>query len=70
MIVRIINTDKNSWYSECMGEYFYAFQCENSPTIFFNQVLFFYPNHIEIVKSVPKGTKINTTVFQLKSISN
>jgi hypothetical protein len=43
---------------------FLCFQCENNPTVFFNQVLFFYPEHIEIVKNVPKGTHINTQYFK------
>lgn len=55
MIIRIVRiTVQNCWYSDCIGQKFYAFIKPELNLVWFSNYLFFYPEDIEVVNK-PSG---------------
>lgn len=52
--------DPDCWYSEMIGEIFTCFMIPSSPYIFFNTILFFYPQDVTEIKTTKENINIPT----------
>lgn len=51
MIIKVVVSDPDTWYSSCLHETFHVFQYDNVPVLYFTRNFFFYPEHIQVVKT-------------------
>lgn len=62
MKVRVIGASEQCWYSECIGQVFNAFLIPNYVYVFFSNTIYFYPEHIELIKTEEDGLIPSFTV--------
>lgn len=52
---------EDCWYSEMIGETFTAYTKQNSPFLYFNELMFFFPQDVD---SIQPNKKVNIPFFE------